>query len=77
MFLFSNKEGRDLIFRSGPYFMGSKGMYLAPWYLDFNPEDEMTPTPVWVRLPHFPLIFWDEGSFRDIGNTVGRYINRA
>ena len=30
-FSFSRKEDRDLVFRSGPYFMGSRGMFLAPW----------------------------------------------
>jgi len=38
VFNFANKKERDLIFRSGPYFMGSRGLFLAPWSLDFNPE---------------------------------------
>ena len=27
-FLFENKEDKDLIFRSGPYFMGPRGLYI-------------------------------------------------
>jgi hypothetical protein len=30
--------------------MGSRGLFLAPWTLDFNPEVEITAAPVWVRL---------------------------
>jgi hypothetical protein len=29
VFIFSSKEERDLIFILGPYFMGSKGMFLS------------------------------------------------
>lgn len=68
VFLFPNKEAEDLIFRFGPYFMGSKGLYLAPWSLDFNPGQEIASVPVWVKLPHLPLIFWDDDNLRDIGN---------
>jgi hypothetical protein len=37
VFLFENKVDRDLIFKSGPYFMGSRGMYLNKWMPDFSP----------------------------------------
>jgi hypothetical protein len=57
--------------------MGSRGMFLSPWSLDFNPEDEILAAPVWVRLPFLPLIFWEENYFRAIGNKLGRYIDRA
>jgi len=36
-FLFESKEDRDLIFRNGPYFMDSRGIYLNRWTLDFDP----------------------------------------
>jgi hypothetical protein len=77
IFTFFSKSERDIIFRSGPYFMGSRGMFLSPWSLDFNPEDEISTTPVWVRLPFLPLIFWEENYFRAIGNKLGRYIDWA
>ena len=32
-----NKEDKDLIFRSGPYFMGPRGLYLNRWTLSFDP----------------------------------------
>jgi hypothetical protein len=55
VFSFLTKEDCDLVFRSGPYFMGSRGLFLAPWTIDFNPEVEITAAHVWVRLPHLPL----------------------
>jgi hypothetical protein len=76
-FSFTRKEDRDLVFRSGPYFMGSKGLFLAPWTLDFNPGAEITAAPVWVRLPHLPLHLWGISSLEDIGNKLGRFLDRA
>jgi hypothetical protein len=57
--------------------MGSRGMYLSPWTLDFNPDQEITAAPIWVRLPLLPLIFWDDSSLRAIGNKLGHYIDCA
>jgi len=36
-FLFEKKEDTDLIFHSGPYFMGEIGKYLKKWNLYFSP----------------------------------------
>ena len=77
VFSFSRKEDRDLVFRSGPYFMGSRGLFLVPWTLDLNPGAEITTTPVWVRLPHLPLHLWGISSLEDIGNKLGRFLDRA
>ena len=55
-FLFENKEDKDLIFRSGPYFMGPRGLYLNQWTLSFDPEKDVPlVVSVWVRLPHLLL----------------------
>jgi hypothetical protein len=62
LFSFSRTEDRDLVFKSGPYFMGARGLFLAPWTLDFNPGAEITAAPVWVRLPHLPLHLWGKRS---------------
>ena len=37
-FHFETKEDKDLIFRNGPYFMDSRGLYLNKWTPDFDPE---------------------------------------
>lgn len=52
-------------------------MYIFLGFLDFNLEKEISVSPMWVRLPHLPLIFWDDSTLRDIGNELGRYIDQA
>jgi hypothetical protein len=77
-FLFEDKMDRDLIFRSGPYFMGAHGMYLNRWTLDFNLENDIpSVVPVWVFLPFLPLHCWNDGTLRAIGNSLGKYIDHG
>lgn len=77
-FLFESKEDRNLIFRNGPYFMDSRGLYLNRWSPDFDPEmDIQNVVPVWVCLPHLPLHCWGDESVKAIGNAVGKYIDRS
>lgn len=77
-FHFKSKEDKDFIFRNGPYFMDSRGLYLNKWTPDFDPElDVPSVVPVWVRLPHLPLHCWGDESVHAIGNAVGKYIDRS
>lgn len=63
VFVFTNVNDRNLIFRNGPYFMGPQGLYLNKWTPDFDPtQDVPSAVPVWVRLPQLePQI---SGSYR-------------
>jgi len=55
-FLFETKEDQNLIFRNGPYFMHSRGLYVNRWSPHFDLEmDIPNAVPVWVRFPHLPL----------------------
>jgi hypothetical protein len=55
-FLFEPKEDHDLIFCNGPYFFGTRGMYLNCWTLSFDLELEVPCIVlVQVRLSHLPL----------------------
>lgn len=77
-FLFETVEDRNLIFKNGPYFMDTRGLYLNRWTPDFDPEmDVPNAVPVWVRLPHLPLHCWGDESVRAIGNAVGKYVDRS
>ena len=77
-FLFVNKEDKDLIFRSGPYFMGPRGLYLNRWSSSFDPEKDVPSTVlVWVRLPHLPLHYWNDETLQEIKNSLGNYIDKA
>jgi hypothetical protein len=56
IFKFISQEDCDLIFRNGPYFMGSQGLYLNRWTPNFDPALEVPKdVPVWVRLPNLPI----------------------
>jgi len=76
--LFENRADQDLIFKSGPYFMGSMDMYLNKWMPDFSLENDMPSVVlVWVCLPFLPLHHWNDETLRNIGNTLGNYIDRV
>jgi hypothetical protein len=78
IFEFISQEDRDLIFRNGPYFMGTQGLYLNRWTPNFDPASEVPKdVPVWVRLPNLPIHCWNSSSLQAIGNGLGRYIDRA
>jgi len=78
IFEFITKEDRDLIFRSGPYFMDTQGLYLSRWTPDFDPTvDVPKEVPVWVRLPNLPIHCWNFHSLQKIGNGLGRFIDKA
>lgn len=77
-FHLETKEDRDMIFRNGPYFTDSRGLYLNYWTPDFNPEmDVPSAVSVWVRIPHLPLHCWADECVKAIGNVVGKYIDRC
>jgi hypothetical protein len=78
VFRFENKAYQDLIFRNGPYFMGTRGMYLNKWTLEFSLEKDIpSDVPVWVRPPFLPLHRWNDETKKNIGNALGRFIDQA
>jgi hypothetical protein len=78
IFEFISQEDRDLIFRNGPYFMGTQGLYLNRWTPNFDPTSEVPKdVPVWVRLPNLPIHCWNSSSLQAIGNGLRHYIDRA
>jgi hypothetical protein len=78
IFEFISQEDRDLIFRNGPYFMGTQGLYLNRWTPNFDPALEIPKdVPVWVRLPNLPIHCWNSTSLQAIGNGLGHYIDKA
>jgi len=75
VFEFISEEDRDLIFRNGPYFMGTHGLYLNKWTPDFDPSVDLPKeVSVWVRLPNLPVYCWDIESLQRIGNGIGHFI---
>ena len=61
-----------------PYFFFLAGLFLRPWKERFNPETEdMTVSPVWIRLFSLPGEYWDLETLQDIGNSLGEFIKVA
>jgi hypothetical protein len=78
IFKFISKSDRDLIFRNGPFFMGTQGLYLNRWNPSFDPELEVPKeVPVWFRLPNLPIHCWNNSSLQAIWNGLGNYIDKA
>ena len=78
LFEFTSREDKDLIFRNRPYFMGPQGLYLNKLTPDFDPAvDVPKAVPVWVRLPNLPVHCWNWDSLKHIGNSLGKFIDRA
>jgi hypothetical protein len=46
--------------------------------LDFDPERDIpSVVHVWVRLPHLPFHCWEDKVLQSIGDSLGKYIDRA
>ena len=59
----------------GPWFWGLAGLFLTPWFPDFDPSTAViTKLPIWVRLPNLPAHLWHFAVFQGIGNTLGRFL---
>ena len=72
--LFAIMGDRDSIFLFGHFFMGSKGLFVTPLIMDFNPTMEISKGPVWVRLSHFSFALWDNNILKLIRDKLNRYI---
>ena len=58
--------------------MGPQEIYLNKWTPYFDPnQDVPSVVPVLVRMPHLPLHCWNSEYLEAIGNTLGKYIDRA
>eukprot|EP00253_Pinus_taeda_P023327 PITA_23327 len=72
---FTSQEVRDTVISSGPWFWGTSGLFVTPWFPDFDPNKmTVTKMPVWVRLYNLPLHFWHERVLEGIGNNIGKYV---
>jgi hypothetical protein len=50
-------------------------MFIKPWSPFFDPKIEnMTITPVWVKLPGFSTDFWSYEVFKEIENAIRAFM---
>ena len=53
-------------------------MYLNCWMQYFIPKNDITHVvPIWVCLPFLPLHCWNNETLREIGNALGKYIDKS
>jgi len=73
--VFTFSEDYQKALTEGPWFWGSAGLFLTPWFPDFDPSSAIiTKLPIWVRLPNLPVHLWHFAVFQGIGNTLGRFL---
>lgn len=66
---------RDIVMQEGPWFWGSTGVFITPWFPGFDANTMVVlKMPVWVRLHNLPIHLWNQQVLTGIGNTIGRYI---
>ena len=72
---FDSQEDYQKIIEQGPWFWGRAGLFLTPWFPDFDANTMVvTKMPVWVRLPNLPLPLWHHLVLEEIGNLLGKFI---
>lgn len=73
--IFLVAEEREKIFNEKPWFWGSAGLFVTPWFPEFDANTMVVSRmPVWVRLHNLPLHFWHFKTLAAIGNTLGRML---
>lgn len=63
------------VLEHGPWAIGSRPLILREWTPSFIMEKEQFATvPVWIKLPHLPLICWNNKILSAIGSVIGKPI---
>lgn len=72
---FNTEQERDNIINQGPWFWGSAGLFLTPWFPNFDANKvKVSMMPVWVRLHGLPLHFWHHKVLAAIGDSLGKFL---
>ena len=51
---------RDIVMQEGPWFWGSTGLFITPWFPGFDANTMVvSKMPVWVRLHNLPIHLWN------------------
>jgi len=74
---FTMWEDFEYILQEGPWFWASVGLFVTPWFLDFDGHIMVVSRmSVWVRLYNLPLHFWPHKVIEAIGNILQWYIKK-
>jgi len=67
------EEEKEKILNEGPWFWGSVGLFVTPWFPEFDANTMVVSRmPVWVRMHNLSIHFWHSKALLVIGNTLGR-----
>lgn len=70
-FFFSYDEYLRDVFTKGPWSFRHLSLVLHPWEPGMVLSKCLSSSaPVWVKLPKFPLEYWDEEFFKVVANSL-------
>lgn len=72
---FRTIQEREHFLNKGQWFWGNFGLFMTPWFLEFDANTMVvTEMPVWVRLHNLLLHFWHHNVLIAIGNSLGKFL---
>ncbi|KAK8946520.1 hypothetical protein KSP39_PZI007476 [Platanthera zijinensis] len=70
--VFTSAEARDGVLMGGPWYINGFLVGLDVWSISFSPSTlSGLSSPLWVRLPGLPLIYWDKKNLGRIATMFG------
>jgi hypothetical protein len=73
-FVFTNSEEVDWVLKKAWCLAGTPTLFKC-WTPTFDAKRELVDEePIWVRLPGFPMQYWNSHRFAAIGNFLGSFI---
>lgn len=74
---FDTVTEREHALHEGPWFWGSAGLFMTPWFSGFDANTMVVSKMlVWVRFHNLPLHFWLPKVFEAMGNAIGKYLKQ-
>ncbi|XP_028777961.1 uncharacterized protein LOC114734506 [Neltuma alba] len=72
---FKHQDDYEFALTGGPWLILDHYLAVQPWKPDFDPiEEEVSKIAAWVRIPQFPLDYYDLGVLYVVGNQIGRVL---
>lgn len=73
IFKFNSAVDRDNVLALGPWYISNKQIMLKHWKKGINVTKESYPkAPIWVKLRHIPLSYWNVEGLSYIASGVGK-----
>ncbi|KAL0916021.1 hypothetical protein M5K25_013500 [Dendrobium thyrsiflorum] len=71
--IFSSLGARDAVLNGGPWNIAGRLIGISKWSPSFDPNSmEGLVTPIWVRFPQLPLLYWDNKNIARIASMIGK-----